>query len=229
VIDDVGEFVPKLVGAIIILVIGWFIARVVQRIAVTVLKKLKFDDLVDRSGLGGSLERAGYPDSGVLLARFLYFAVLLLALQLAINVFGESQVQDALDSLIALLPRIVIAAIIVVITGAIANAVRSLLEPMVADQDAGDLLVKGAVAAIWVVGVFAAIDQVGVAQDITETLFQALVGALALILVIKFGVGGVWAARDRFWPAVYDKLGSRSDSSSQSQQPPPTSGPSDIR
>ena len=53
------------------------------------------------------------------------------------------------------------------------------------------------------IGVFAALDQIEVATDIVNTLFTTIVGALGFILVIKFGVGGIWAARDRFWPAVY--------------------------
>ena len=43
-------------------------------------------------------------------------------------------------------------------------------------------------------------------EDVVDTLFQALIGSLAFILVIKFGVGGIWAARDRFWPKVYDAV-----------------------
>lgn len=221
-IDDVTEFVPKLIGAAIVLVIGFFVARILQRVAVAVLKKVHFDDVVDRSGLGAHIENAGYPDSGVLLAKFLYYAVILMALQLAINVFGESALQDALASLIGLLPRIAIAAVIVVITGAIANAVRTLLEPMLETVGPKEIVLNIAVGAIWVVGTFAALDQVGVAEDIIQTLFTAIVGSLSFILVIKFGVGGVWAARDRFWPAVYDKLGATADDSSSdsgSQQP----------
>ena len=53
---------------------------------------------------------------------------------------------------------------------------------------------------------FAALDTVQVAEDVVDTLFQVIVASLGAILVIKFGVGGVWAARDRFWPAVYNKV-----------------------
>lgn len=222
-IDDVTEFVPKLVGAVVIFIIGVVIARILQKVAVAVLKKVHFDDVVDRSGLGGHLENAGYPDSGVLLAKFLYYAIVLMALQLAINVFGESALQDVLASLIGLLPRIAIAAVIVVLTGAIANAVRTLITPMLESVGPKELVANVAVGAIWVVGVFAAIDQIGVAENITQTLFSAIVGSLSFILVIKFGVGGIWAARDRFWPGVYDKLGAASAPKSTTGENTPTS------
>ena len=59
---------------------------------------------------------------------------------------------------------------------------------------------------IWFVGGFAALDQLAIAEDVVDTLFQYSVGAFFLILVIKFGIGGIWSARDRFWPGVYDRF-----------------------
>ncbi len=56
------------------------------------------------------------------------------------------------------------------------------------------------------IGIFAAIDQIDFAADIVDTLFTAIVGSLSAILILKFGIGGIWSARDRFWPNVYDRL-----------------------
>ena len=78
----------------------------------------------------------------------------------------------------------------------------------------GPLLAKAAFVAIWVIGGFAAFDQLDVASDTVDTLFQTVTYSLGLILVIKFGVGGIWAARDRFWPAVYDNIASSRDETS---------------
>lgn len=206
ILDDLVDFLPKFLAALGILIIGWIVARIIQRVVVSILKRLRFDELVDKAGLGAGLARSGYPDSGVLLAKILYYVVLLIALQLAINVFGESQVQEALNGLIELLPKIVVALIIVVITGWVANVVRALVAPAVNHLGARVLIVNAVVATIWLIGVFAAIDQIGVAENVVQTLFQVVVGSLGFILIIKFGVGGVWAARDRFWPSVYDKF-----------------------
>ncbi len=63
-----------------------------------------------------------------------------------------------------------------------------------------------AVAAIWVIGGFAALDQLEFAADIVDQLFTAIIGSISLILILKFGIGGIWEARDRFWPAVYDRV-----------------------
>ena len=108
-----------------------------------------------------------------------------------------------------------------IITGAVANAVRQLVAPAVAHLGAGELLKKTAFVAIWVIAGFAALDQLDAAGDVVDTLFQTTVYSLGLIVVIKFGVGGIWAARDRFWPAVYGQVSVKSESDSDA---PSTTG-----
>ncbi|MFW2332597.1 mechanosensitive ion channel family protein [Ilumatobacter sp.] len=210
--SDLASFIPKLIAALVVLVIGWFIARVIRKVIVRVLDKIKFDQLVDKAGIGGPVERAGYPDSGKLLAQLLYYGLMLLVIQLAISVFGDSAVNEAFDSLLAFIPKLFIALIIVVITGVVANAVKSLVASATAHLDAGEFISKAAFAAVWVIGGFAAFDQLDVASDTVDTLFETLAYSLGLIVVIKFGVGGIWAARDRFWPAVYDGIAGAADS-----------------
>lgn len=206
--SDLAGFAPKLIAAIVVLMVGWFIARIIRKVVEKILEKIRFDQYVDKAGIGAPVERAGYPDSGKLLAKLIYYMIMLTVLQLAIGVFGDSAVNEAFDGLIAFIPKLFIAIIIVVITGVVANTVRSLVEPAVSHLGVGPLLAKAAFVAIWVIGGFAAFDQLEVASDTVDTLFQTVAYSLGLILVIKFGVGGIWAARDRFWPAVYDNIAS---------------------
>lgn len=208
--SDVASFVPKLVGALAILLVGWFIAKAIRKLVHRVLTRVGFDGLVDRSGLGGYIERAGWADSGLLLAKIVYFAVMIIVLQLAIGAFGDTAVQDVLNDLLAFIPKVFVALIIVVLTGAVANAVRGFVAPAVSHLDYGNIITQVATIGIWVIGGFAALDQIEIAQDIVDTLFTTVMASLGAILVIKFGVGGVWAARDRFWPGVYDRFSSES-------------------
>jgi hypothetical protein len=201
---DVGEFIPKLIVAIIILLIGWLVARFIRAITERILTAVRFDDWVDRAGIGAHVERAGYPDSGKLLALLVYYAVLLLALKLAIDVFGETDAQDALDAMIAFLPRLFVALLIIVIAGAIANVVKGLVAAATTQLAYGNVLANLASAAIWIIGIFAALDQLKIAEDVVDLLLTAVLSGLVLIIAIMFGVGGIWAARDRFWPRVFD-------------------------
>lgn len=203
---DVASFVPKLIGALAVFVIGWFVAKIIRKVIERVLNKIKFDSYVDKAGIGAPLERAGYPNSVDLIGKIIYFALMLLVLQLAVGVFGDSDISNAIDDMVAFIPKLIVAIIIVIITGAVANAVRDLIAPAVAHLSAGDLLQKAAFVGIWLIGGFAALDQLQVAKDVVDTLFETIVYSLGFIIVIKFGVGGIWAARDRFWPAVYDQV-----------------------
>ena len=204
--SDVAAFVPKLAAAIAVFIIGWIVAKIIRNVVVRVLNKIKLDTYVDKAGIGAPLERAGYPNSVDLLGKIIYFALMLLVIQLTVGVFGDSDISAAIDDMVAFIPKLIVAIIIVIITGVVANAVRDLMTPAVAHLSAGNLLKRAAFVAIWVIGGFAALDQLQVAKDVVDTLFQTIVYSLGLIIVIKFGVGGIWAARDRFWPAVYDQI-----------------------
>lgn len=200
-------FLPNLLGAILIFVIGRIIAKMIFRLVATVLRKANVDRLVDRSGLGGPLERAGFPDAGVFLAKILYWLIMVVIIGLAVDVLGIEALQDLIDQLAAWLPKLFVAILILFVTGAAANFVKDLVSGMTATQSWGNLASNAAAAGIWFIGGMMALDQAQIGGDIVNTLFTAVMSALTLILVIKYGVGGIWAARDRFWPSVYDRVG----------------------
>ncbi|NNF56361.1 MAG: hypothetical protein HKN03_18185 [Acidimicrobiales bacterium] len=204
--DDLFGFIPKLILLIVILVVGWIIARFVRTAVTTLLRRIRFDDYVDKAGIGGPLERAGFADSGRFIAMVIYYLVMLVVLQVALSAFDDNPVSDVVNELIAFIPKAIVAIAIIVITGLVANAVRNMLAPVLAEQEFGGLLTTIAVAAIWVIGGFAAMDQLEFAADIVDQLFTAIIGSISLILVLKFGIGGIWEARDRFWPAVYNRI-----------------------
>lgn len=206
-VNDLVSFIPKLVLFLVILVAGTFVAKWIRRIVVALLKKVSFDSYIDKAGIGAHLERAGFADSGRFVAQLLYYLIMVLVLKLSLSSFGENAISTALDDLVAFIPKIIVACAIIIITGLVANAVGGMLRPGLSSVAAGDTVARIAVAAIWVIGVFAAIDQIEFAEDIVDTLFTAVVGSLSMILVIKFGVGGIWAARDHFWPAAYERIG----------------------
>lgn len=199
-------FIPNLIVLILILVVGYFVARFIRRAVVTLLRRIRFDDYIDKAGIGAPLERAGFADSGKFIAMIVYYLIMLVVLQIALSAFETNPVSEVVNDLIAFIPKVLIAIVIVIVTGLVANAVRNIITPALANQEFGSVLVTLAVAGIWIIGAFAALDQLEFAQDIVDQLFTALIGSLSLILVLKFGIGGIWEARDRFWPAVYDRI-----------------------
>ena len=200
------SFIPKLIVLILILVVGLFVAKFIRKAVSTLLRKIQFDSYIDKAGIGGPLQRAGFADSGKFVAMIIYYLIMLIVLQIALSAFGDNPVTAVVNDLIAFIPKIIVAIAIIVITGLVANAVRNIISPAVANQEYGNLLSTIAVGAIWVIGGFAALDQLEFAADIVDQLFTAIIGSLSLILILKFGIGGIWEARDRFWPAVYDRV-----------------------
>ncbi len=203
---DLATFVPKVIAAVLVFVVGWFIARIIRNVAHRLLTKIKFDAAVDRAGLGAPLQRAGFEDSGLLLAKIFYWSVMVLVLQLAIDTFGDSAIQTALDDLVGFLPNLFIAIVIVVIAGAIATRVAELVTGTLGGQSYGSTVARLASGSVWLIGIFSALNQIDIAQRILTTLFTAIVATIGLVIVIMFGVGGIQAARDQFWPNVFARL-----------------------
>ena len=214
--DDLVGFVPRLVAALVVLLVGWLIANFIRRLITKGLKSARFEQLFERSGLSTPLSRVGVKDSSRLLATLIYWAAMLLVLQLAIDTFGESAIQQALDDLVGFLPDLFIAIIIVVVVGAIASRVATLVGEMLEHQNYGSTVSRIAAAAIWVVGLFAALDQIRIADDVLNVLFIALVSTAGLTVAVMFGISGIQAARERFWPSVFDRFGASGTKESDS-------------
>ncbi len=111
------SFIPNLIVLILILVVGYFVARFIRRAIVTVLRKIRFDDYIDKAGIGGPLESAGFADSGKFLAMIIYYLIMLVVLQIALSAFGDNPVSDVVNDLIAFIPKAIVAIIIVIVTG----------------------------------------------------------------------------------------------------------------
>src|SRR6516225_11182299 len=132
-------FVPKLLLAFIVVVVGYFIAKLLSRVLTMVLHKLNFDRLVDRGGIRRALERSKY-DPSSLLGRILFYCVLLVSLQLAFGVFGSNPVSDILNRLVMYLPNVFAAVLIIIVAAAVARAVGDILQAMMGALSYGRFL-----------------------------------------------------------------------------------------
>ena len=184
---DIAEFVPKLIAFIVILIIGFIVARVLRRVIDSVLERVGFDRVVERGGIKAALARSNY-DASDIIARIVYYAIILITLEIAFNVFGPNPVSDLLTQLVAWLPRLFIAIIIVIIASAIAKAVKDLISAALGGLSYGRLVANIASVFILGLGIIAALNQVGIATAITTPILIAVLATIAGILVV--GVGG---------------------------------------
>ncbi|MCF8603948.1 hypothetical protein L5I01_11315 [Gordonia sp. HY442] len=202
--SSIASFVPKLVAFLVILVIGWIIAKVLAKLVTTILRKVGFDRLTERSGLSKILAKSDY-DAGSLLAKVVYYAILLVTLQLAIGVFGPNPISDLLTRFVSWLPKLFIAILIIVIVAAIAHAVSDLIRGALGGASYGPMIATVASVFIWGAGIIAALNQIGVATTVTTPVLIAVLATLGGVIVVGVGGGLVKPMQSR-WETALDKV-----------------------
>jgi hypothetical protein len=188
--DAVGaviNFLPKFALFLVILLIGWLVAKALRKVVDVVLGRVGFDRAVERGGVGRALEQSKYDASG-LIAALVYYAVLLIALQFAFGVFGPNPVSDLLASIVEWLPRAVVAIVIVVVAAAVANALRDLVGSALSGLSYGQLIAKVVQVFVIALGVIAALNQIGVATAVTTPVLIAVLATVGGVIVV--GMGG---------------------------------------
>ena len=124
---SIVEFVPKLVAFLLILLIGLFVARLLAKAIGKVLQKVGFDRAVERGGIKKALDKSSF-DASDIVSKLVYYTLALFVLQLAFGVFGPNPISALITSVIAFLPKVIVAIIIVVVASAIAAAVKTVVE-----------------------------------------------------------------------------------------------------
>jgi hypothetical protein len=204
VLDQIINLLPRLIAFLAILLIGWFVAKAIARIVDKVLERVGFDRAVERGGIGRALEPTQY-DASSLLAKIVFYTLMLFVLQLAFGIFGPNPISELLFGVIAFLPRIFVAIVIIVVASAIAAAVRDIVSASLSGMSYGRVLANVASGVILVIGVFAALSQLRIAPAIVNGLFYALLAIIAGSAIIAIGGGGIVPMRRR-WERALDKL-----------------------
>jgi hypothetical protein len=186
---------PKVLLFLVILVVGWIIARVLRKVVAKLLDRVGVDRAIERGGLRRWM---GTMSAGQLIARLVYYAVLLFTLQFAFNVFGPNPVSDLINAVVAFLPRAFVALLIVVIAAAIAAAVKDVITSSLGGLSYGRLLATLAQVFILALGVIAALNQIGVATTVTTPVLIAVLATVGGVIVVGVGGGLVHPMRQRW-------------------------------
>jgi putative effector of murein hydrolase LrgA (UPF0299 family) len=195
--DNVVEVLPQIALFLVILIVGWIVASAVARLLDTLLEKIGFDRWVERGGIKRALARSEY-DASDLLSKIVFYGLILVVLQLAFGVFGDNPVSDLIDGLIAYLPNVFVAIVIIVIAAYVAAAVRDIARASLGNLEYGNLLANIAYWGILLIGVFAALDQLQIAQTTVQGLFYFILAVVGGSLIIALGGGGIQPMRQRW-------------------------------
>jgi hypothetical protein len=195
--SNVATFVPKFIGFLVILIVGYLIAKLIGKAADAILERVGFDRAVERGGVKRAMARTRY-DASDIVSKLIFYALFLIVLQMAFGVFGPNPISDLLEGVIAYLPKVIAAIIIIIVASAIAAAVRDLIDASLGGLSYGRLLANLAAGAILVVGAFAALNQLQIAPAIVNGLFYALLAVVVGSAIIAIGGGGILPMRQRW-------------------------------
>lgn len=204
--------IPKILGFLLIVLVGWFVASLIDRGLTALLRKVRFNDLSDRAGLTDFIDKMGMnTDPAGMIGLVVKWFVRLIALAVAFDALGLPAVSDVLRQLLLWLPNVVVALVVLVIGGLAARALSNLVRGSAAEAGLSNanFLARISSAVVWAFAIVVAVNQIGIATELVNTLFMAVVGALALGLGLAFGLGGRETAGEivRKW---YDKAQDKS-------------------
>jgi hypothetical protein len=185
--------IPKIIGFAVILIIGWIIASALATAVAAILRTVKFNDLAQRAGISGFVQKMGmHTDAAGFLATLVKWFVRLIVLVTAFDALGLSAVSQVLQQILLWLPNLIVALVVLVIAGLAATALSNLVRGATAQSGLGNpnLLATIARVAVWAFAIVIAVNQIGIATTIVNTLFMATVGAVAVAFALAFGLGG---------------------------------------
>jgi hypothetical protein len=185
--------IPKVIGFLIILVIGWLIASVLGKLVASVLRSVNFNDLARRSGFAGFVQQMGLQtDASGFVAMATTWFVRLIVLVVAFDALGLPAVSQVLQQIMLWIPNLIVALMVLVFGGLLANALAGVVRGATASAGLGNPEVLANIArfSIWGFAIMIAVNQIGIGSTLINTLFMGFVGALALAAGLAFGLGG---------------------------------------
>jgi hypothetical protein len=188
--------IPRVIGFAVVLIVGWIISSLFAKGVQALLHAVKFNELARRSGFADFVQKMGVKDdSAGVIAGIVKWFVRLITLVVAFDTLGLPAVSNVLQQLLLWLPNLVVALVVLVIGGLAAKALSQLVRG--ASAEAGfsnpEMLATVTRVAIWAFTIIVAVNQLGIATTLINTLLIGLVGALSIAFGLAFGLGG----RDR--------------------------------
>ena len=190
----VAGFLPRLIAAVVVFLVGWLIAHVLGRLAYHVVRVVHLDGALTKVGFRRAWERSGFRlDTPMLFYELVKWFFIIVFLMAATNILGLAEVTNFLRSVLFYLPNVIVAAVILLIGILVAKFLEGLVR---ASVKAAGLVSANFLGMLtkWAVFVFAlliALAQLKVADDIIKIVVTGLIAAAALALGLSFGLGGV--------------------------------------
>jgi Conserved TM helix len=202
-------WLPHVVGAIAVLLIGYFVAKLVAAVVRRALESAGLDRRMHR-GLGGTAIERAVPRPSNLLARIVFWAIMIAVFSLAAAVLGVAALTAFVGAIWAYLPNVIAAFLIFLVASALAGGIAAVVDRTMGDTSLGRIAKTAAPVLIMAIAVFMILEQLKIATAIVTITYAALIGAIALGSALAFGLGGREVAGEMLRGA-YDKGRESSD------------------
>lgn len=186
----IWEYIPALFGAAVILVAGFLLAKLVQKAAARVLRRVHLNDVLKRGGVMQAVDRPGsHVNPTRVLANLLFWVVMFTAMLVAADTLGIDYLGQVFSELVSYVPSVIAAVVIVILGIVLGDFVAALILASTGALNGGPTLARVGKGGVIVLAVFMSLQELGVATDIVTTAFAIIFGAVALALALSFGLG----------------------------------------
>lgn len=192
------SFIPGLLGAVILFIIGWIVASVIGKAITQLISILKVDKLFESAGANSIMERAGIKLSiSGLIGGVVKWFIIIVFLMASLQIIGLTQVNDFLrEAVLFYLPKVVIASLVLIIATVLADAMKKLVRAsaQAANLRSANMLGSITLYSIWIFAFVIALSELGIASAFMQILFTGIIAAISIALGLAFGLGGRDAA-----------------------------------
>jgi small-conductance mechanosensitive channel len=196
-LTKIMAYLPILLGALLILIVGWIIAKAIRGIINWLLKVVRFDMLADKAGISEVLRKGDLKVSArEVVSGIVYWLIIIMVLVMTVDALGLPKASDVLASLFAYVPNVIAALLVLVVAMFLASFVSGIVRTAAgnANMPKPDILAGVSRWAIIVFAVTIALEQLGIAPLLVSATFNIILGGIVLALALAFGLGGKDAA-----------------------------------
>jgi hypothetical protein len=190
-------YLPVLLGALAILIVGWIVAKTIRRLVDWLLKLIRFDTLADRAGISEILRKGDLEISArEVVSGIVYWLIIIMVLVMTVDALGLPKASDVLASLFAYVPKVIAALLVLVVAMFLASLVSGIVRTAAGNANLPKPQVFAGISR-WAIIIFAvtiSLEQLGIAPLLVTATFNIILGGVCLALALAFGLGGKEAA-----------------------------------
>ncbi|MEO8163923.1 MAG: hypothetical protein ABI619_00870 [Betaproteobacteria bacterium] len=206
ILIQIGAFLPRLLIALVVVIGGWLLAKVIRFAVTRGLRAVNFNVLTERAGLDGFLRQGGVEaDTTAIFGGLVYWLVILAALLIAFNGLGLTYITDLLSRVVWFVPNVLVALLVLAFGSYFARVVGDAVVTYSRNIKLQDAAFLGKLAqyAIMAFVVLIALEHIKIGGDIVRESFLVVLAGVVFALALAFGIGGKdWAAEriEHWWP-----------------------------